>query len=98
MIAVMKTVALAVLAGFLATVAPGSGAAPLDCCGTKCPACAPVFCKETPAVPAVKAPPVATLAPVPVAFATVPGFDAAELVRVALSVAAAPGFLRPMRN
>ena len=36
----MKTVALAVLAGFLATVAPGSGAAPLDCCGTKCPACA----------------------------------------------------------
>ena len=97
--AVMKTVALAVLAGFLATVAPGSGAAPLECCGTKCPACAPVFCKETPAVSAVKAPPVATLAAASVAFAAaVPGFDAAELVRVARSVVAAPGFVRPMRN
>jgi hypothetical protein len=94
----MKTVALAVLAGFLATVAPGSGAAPLDCCGTKCPACAPVFCKETPAVPAVKAPPVATLAAASLAFAAVPGFGAAELVCAIRPVVAVPGFRRPMRN
>ena len=94
----MKTVALAVLAGFLAIVVPAAGAAPLDCCGTKCPACAPVFCKQTPAVSAVKAPPAATLAPASVAFANVPDIDAAELVCVARPAVAAPGFLRPMRN
>ena len=95
----MKAVVLAVLAGFLATIAPGSGAAPLDCCGTKCPACAPVFCKDTPAIPAVKAPPVAPLAGAPVAFAaTVSGFDAVEWVRLDPFVTRAPGFQRPMRN
>ena len=95
----MKTVALAVLAGFLATVAPGSGAAPLECCGTKCPACAPVFCKELNAVPALKAFPIATLAAASGAFAAgAPGFGAAELVRIGRLATRTPGFQRPMRN
>ena len=95
----MKTVALAVLAGFLATVAPGSGAAPLECCGTKCPACAPVFCKDINAVPALKAFPAATLAAASGALApAAPGFGAAELVRLARFAARTPGFQRPMRN
>ena len=95
----MKTVALAVLAGFLATVAPGSGAAPLECCGTKCPACAPVFCKDLNAVPSLKAFPVATLTAASGAFAAaVPGFGLAELVRLERFGTRTPGFQRPMRN
>lgn len=94
----MKTVALAVLAGFLATVAPAAGAAPLDCCGTECPACAPVFCKEAPTYSAVKAPPLATLPSISTAVGRVPAFDGAEPMRAARPLAGPPGFQRPMRN
>jgi hypothetical protein len=95
----MKTFARALLVGFLASVAPGAGAAPLPCCGTECPACAPVFCKEVPALSAVKAPALATIPAVSVAaFRLDQGFAATEPFHVLLLITGSAGFLRPMRN